>query len=96
MARRKRRRKIRESQKKGRARAQKQYESLKDVQTVTGQAICDVSQFEEIIMEDEEEMIMKSEEVIIDESEIAQCTHNDEERKLSSTSSWLRWLIPLF
>ena len=90
MARRKRRRKIRKSQMRGRENAQKEYESKKDVQTVTGQALCDLSQFEEEIAETAQTIRLRREEVIIDESELQHvCT-----TPRSPKSSWLRWLLP--
>ena len=90
MARRKRRRKIRKSQMRGRENAQKEYESKKDVQTVTGQALCDISQFEEEIAETAQTIRLKREEVIIDESEL----HVHATPRSPKSSSWLRWLLP--
>ena len=66
MARKRRRRKIRESQIKGRKKLQRQFESLKDPQTVLGQALCSVDQFEDF----EEIELMKEEEVIIPTFEV--------------------------
>ena len=63
MARKRRRKKIRASQAKGRRKLEKQFESLKDIQTVAGQALCDADQF---CAGDERMMV---EEVIISHNE---------------------------
>ena len=100
MARKKRRQKIRKSQMKGRGRLEREFNSLKDPQTVVGQSLCSVEQL--MAPEEREVALMRQEEELIPDSEVfgtPSCGPNDsaQDRAPYYYSRWIpSFLIGFF